>query len=249
VNISPLGELVPLEVINSDSFDSQKRVTETTFTMRVKPLSSIARAVKYMKVRVQSMCESSLDNLNREPIQQSAYLQKMTWSQKCPEVRFDGETLRDYKFSQVSKARPDALKLKVFNPDRSVLWPDALPVKPTTNPNLAAIKVQYRPVGEGEWISAKSSAEHATTAEKSDSFKKNLLCPHSRGGGCPFAWDVNNEFDQMLSGFKDGTYEVRVKSFCVKGDVFAETSVHEFTSDEVLTLVVDTVKPLASELK
>ena len=53
----------------------------------------------------------------------------------------------------------------------------------------------------------------------------------------------------MLSGFKDGTYEVRVKSFCVKGDVFAETSVHEFTSDEVLTLVVDTVKPLASELK
>lgn len=249
VNISPLGELVPLEVINSDSFDSQKRVTETTFTMRVKPLSSITRAVKYMKVRVQSMCESSLDNLNREPIQQNQYLQKMTWSQKCPEVRFDGETLRDYKFSQVSKARPDALKLKVFNPDRSVLWPDALPVKPTTNPNLAAIKVQYRPVGEGEWISAKSSAEHATTAEKSDSFKKNLLCPHSRGGGCPFAWDVNNEFDQMLSGFKDGTYEVRVKSFCVKGDVFAETSVHEFTSDEVLTLVVDTVKPLASELK
>jgi hypothetical protein len=50
----------------------------------------------------------------------------------------------------------------------------------------------------------------------------------------------------MLSGFKDGIYEVRAKSFCVRGDAFADASVHESVSSQTLSLLVDTVQPLPS---
>jgi len=47
-----------------------------------------------------------------------------------------------------------------------------------------------------------------------------------------------------LSGFKDGLYEVRVKSFCSGGGKFASMDVHEFVSDQRLIVNVDTGAPI-----
>ena len=247
VNISPLGAVVPLEVLNSDLLNSQSvAIRKTVLTVKVKPASVLTRDVNYMQMRIQSLCESGLSNLNRDPISSTAYLQKMSWSQRCPRVEFDASTMNQYGSASVSRSKSAPLKLKVFNPDREVLWPSSGTVTPQTNERLASVKVQYRVVGKGEWISAKVPAKDATSAEKKDSYKKNLLCAYSRGGGCPFDWDVNNENEQMLSGFKDGIYEVRAKSFCVRGDAFADASVHESVSSQTLSLLVDTVQPLPS---
>ena len=251
VRAAPLGEIIALDVVNSDLLNSQATShRKTVLTLKVKPLSVLTRELRYVQLRIQSMCESRMFEsrmLDRDPIQSTVYLQQMTWSQKCPDVNFDSGTVNQYASASVSKSNPGPLKLKVFNPTREVLWPsDASPSTAQTNPRLASVKVQYRLVGQGEWISAKVPAAAATETEAKDSYKKNLLCPYSRSGGCPFDWDVNNENEQMLSGFKDGVYEIRVKAFCKGGDAFADVSVHESVSSESLTLTVDTVKPLPS---
>jgi len=62
--------------------------------------------------------------------------------------------------------------------------------------------------------------------------------------GCSFDWNMNNDYEKMLSGFKDALYEVRVKSFCSGGGKFASMDVHEFVSDQRLIVNVDTGAPI-----
>jgi len=57
---------------------------------------------------------------------------------------------------------------------------------------------------------------------------------------------VNNQYEKLLSGFKDDVYELRLKTFCFGGSSLADASVHEYVSDQRLTLNVDTVSPMAS---
>ena len=58
---------------------------------------------------------------------------------------------------------------------------------------------------------------------------------------------MNNRYEQMLSGFKDGVYEVRVKTFCFGGHAFAHQDVHSFTSPTTLSLTIDTVRPIVHQ--
>ena len=48
----------------------------------------------------------------------------------------------------------------------------------------------------------------------------------------------------MLSGFKDGKYELRLKNFCTEADALADASIHEYVSEQKLLLTVDTVAPV-----
>jgi len=191
-----------------------------------------------------SLCESDLSNLNREQIGHTIPLRQMTWSQRCPKVAFDGTTIADYSSYSVSPSSANPLKLTVNNPDQAVLWPGGPKddVVPAMNQNLKLVRLQYRPVGVGEWITAKSE-----DSEENDK-KKNLLCGDSRTEGCKFEWDVNNQFEKLLSGFKDGVYELRVKNFCFGGHTLAESSVHEYVSEQRLSLTVDTFKPIPQSL-
>jgi hypothetical protein len=245
VRMAPLGDITPFKFIDGDLLTVQKKVQTTTFTLAVNPLGDLTQNIKYVMLRVESLCEFDLwenSNFNRDPVGHAIPLREMSWSQRCPEVQFDGSTLANYLTMSVSDPSPNRapLRLAVINPNRAVLWPGSAndEVLPTMNMNLKLVRIQYRPVSGGEWITAK--AEDSDERDK----KKNLLCGDSRTEGCKFEWDVHNRYEKLLSGFKDGTYEVRVKNFCFGGSAFAHPSVHSFVAEETLTLTVDTVAPL-----
>ena len=77
-------------------------------------------------------------------------------------------------FSSVSPESSRVLELKVNNPDQYVLWPDEAVTDSLMNRALTFVRLQYRPVSGGEWITAKS--EESTETDK----KFNILCDASR---------------------------------------------------------------------
>jgi hypothetical protein len=111
------------------------------------------------------------------------------------------------------------------------------------NGRLKLVRLQYRPVSGGEWITAKDEGSPETDK------KFNLLCADSRTEGCKFDWVVNNQFEKLLSGFKDNVYELRLKNFCFGGPSLADPSVHEFVGDQRLTLTVDTKLPMVTHVE
>tara|TARA_Y100001954_G_scaffold83178_1_gene91390 strand:+ start:57 stop:1124 length:1068 start_codon:yes stop_codon:yes gene_type:complete len=173
----------------------------------------------------------------------------MTWSRHCPKVAFSETTMarEDSYFTKKADSADMFLNLTVINPDRFNLWPtgnDATNNPSLVNEHLKYVRLQYRSVKGGEWISAKD-----TKAPASQSFKANLLCDNSRTQ-CRFDWDLSNlGYDKLLSGYKDGAYELRLKSYCAGGHSSAEAAVHEYVSDQILTLKVDTKRPLVRDLK
>jgi len=197
------------------------------------------RSMRYVQLRLQSLCETRMRegaNLYRSPISYTQNLVEMSWSRACPKVQFDESTVNKYSFSSHSRGS-NLFSVTVINPDQYVLWPDADATNPLMNERLELVRLQYRPVSGGEWITAKDEAS-------SESDKKfNLLCGSSRTEGCKFHWEINNKYDNLLSGFKDDVYEVRVKNFCFGGSSLADTSVHEYVSDQRLTMTVDTKEP------
>jgi hypothetical protein len=245
VPISPLGDLYPFKFAAGDSLDVQKRVMQTTFTLAVEP-GYDTTAINYLGLSLESLCEAELAShashgMYRAPISHTIPLSEMSWAKRCPAVQFDPSTVAKYLFSSVSPKSASTLELKVNNPDQSMLWPSSS-ASPTANENLKFVRVQYRPVSGGEWITAKD--ESSSESDK----KKNLLCADSRSEGCAFDWNVHNQYERLLSGFKDGTYEIRVKNFCAGGPSLAESSVHEYIAEQKLTLTVDTFAPIAQTL-
>jgi hypothetical protein len=67
--------------------------------------------------------------------------------------------------------------------------------------------------------------------------------------GCAFDWVINNQFEKLLSGFKDNVYELRLKNFCFGGPSLAEPSVHEYVGEQRLTLTVDTKRPMIGSIE
>jgi len=162
----------------------------------------------------------------------------MSWSQPCPKVQFDETTIANYLYSSQSPSTTGVLNLKVNNPDQYNLWPDAAVTNPLMNAALSKVRLQYRPVSGGEWITAKDAGSSETDK------KFNILCGNSRTEGCAFNWSINNQYEKLLSGFKDSVYEIRLKNFCFGGPSLADPSVHEFVGDQRLTLTVDTKRPM-----
>jgi len=234
-----IGSYMPLKFINGDALTDQKRASQMFMNFGVEP-GYATRDIRYMQLRLESLCEMDFSQLYRSPIAFTKDLDHMRWEMSCPRVQFDTATVASYLTSTVSTGTSSVLNLVVNNPDQYSLWPDdrERPSDALMNTRLKYVRLQYRPVTGGEWITAKD--------ERSDERDKkfNLLCPHSRGNGCRFEWDTAGRFDKLLSGFKDGKYELRLKNFCTGADALADTSVHEYISDQKLLLTVDTVAPV-----
>ena len=236
-----IDQLMPL-VIRGDALDRQKSVARRYLNFAVEP-GFATRRIAHLQLQLVSLCENDMD-LYRDPISVDLNVDQMSWSQPCPKVQFDEGTMAKYLFSGQSPSSSGVLNLKVNNPNQYVLWPDASLSDPLMNERLTFVRLQYRPVSGGEWITAKD--ESSSESDK----KFNLLCGDSRSEGCKFDWKINNQFEKLLSGFKDNVYELRLKSFCFGGPSLAESSVHEFVGDQRLTLTVDSKRPLAiSELR
>ena len=236
------GSKYSLYWVEGDSLDKQSRVSEYALTLAVEP-GYATKSIQYLALRLQSICETDLwENVNtyRDPIAFTTRIpDAANWLSACPKVLFTESTMANYASHSASLAAPEPLELKVFNPDPNILWPVDGIDDPLMNGNLVKVYLQYRPLSGGEWITAKDSS--STVKEN---FKFNIMCPDSLTEGCSFDWNMNNDYEKMLSGFKDGLYEVRVKSFCSGGGKFASMDVHEFVSDQRLIVNVDTGAPI-----
>ena len=231
-----IDELTPF-MIGGDALDRQKLVSRRFLNFAVEP-GFATRRIAHLQLQLVSLCENDM-NLYRDPISVDLNVDPMSWSQPCPKVQFDESTMVKYLYSGQSPSSSGVLNLKVNNPDQYVLWPDASLSNVLMNERLKFVRLQYRPVSGGEWITAKD--ESSSESDK----KFNLLCGDSRSEGCKFDWKINNQFEKLLSGFKDNVYELRLKNFCFGGPSLAESSVHEFVGDQRLSLTVDTKRPLA----
>ena len=238
-----LGDALEM-IVFGDNRDGKQRVKETSLYLSVSP--GVEQKIQYAQIELLSFCEADMQThggMYRYPINSKISLDVMSWEANCPPVAFDATTMTRHAFTAVSQP-DDSLTVTVFNPDAENLWPtsNALPdQRRLINDRLSLVRLQYRTQGAGEWITAK--AEDSTEQSK----KKNMLCDSSRLDGCRFEWFVNNQYEKLLSGFKDGLYEVRVKNFCFGGPSLALDSVHEYVSDQILSLSVDTVKPMERE--
>ena len=221
-----------------DALESQRTVHKTVFNLGFKPTQTSHPIIEHIQVEIGSLCEMQISydgaGLYRDPIAVKAQLEKMRWESKCPSVTFSKSTVIDSEITRANSTAPP-LRLVVVNPDSGNLW--------DSSTRLEKVVVQYRPLSGGEWITAKED----DVKYKSDSYKKNLICEHSRTSGCTWDWDLNNKYDKLLSGYKDGAYEVRVKNFCSGGDAFAATEVHEYVGDKTLLLFTDTKNPLVEQ--
>ena len=235
-NSFSIGDYMPFKFVSGDILDRQKLISRQHLSFAVAP-GFATRSIKYLQLKLTSLCESDMD-LYREPISHTVDLDAMSWMQPCPKVQFDEATMSKYSFSAQSLSSSGVLSLKVNNPDQYVLWPDADVSDALMNERLKLVRLQYRPASGGEWITAKD--EGSAEIDK----KFNLLCEHSRTEGCTFDWKINNQFEKLLSGFKDDTYELRVKNFCFGGSALADPSIHEYASDQRLSLIVDTTYPM-----
>ena len=238
-----IGSYMPLKFINGDDLTDQKRVSQMFMNFGVEP-GYATRDIRYMQLRLESLCEMDFPQMYRSPIAFTKDLDHMRWEMSCPKVQFDTATIESYLTSTVSTGTSSVLNLVVNNPDQYSLWPDdrEQPSDALMNARLKYVRLQYRPVTGGEWITAKD----VDSDERDKKF--NLLCPYSRGNGCRFEWDTAGRFDRLLSGFKDGKYELRLKNFCTEADALADASVHEYVSEQKLLLTVDTVAPVITRI-
>ena len=227
--IIPNGDVFPFKFIGGDGLNVQKRVAMTQFTLAVTPEVARARSMKYLVLRVLSLCEFTFwDNWRHAgtPIGHQIPLGEMSWSSNCPIASFNQATMDAYEFATVLQSA-QTLALSVFNPDRENLWPSSATPRESSNARLSKVYVQYRSKQGGEWI----TATHTTS-----SAKKNLLCDYSRDGGCEFDWSVER--------LPEGEYEVRVKTFCTDNGVFASPDVRGRVDEKMLQLRIDRTPPV-----
>ena len=236
-----VDDLMPLNFISGDALDRQQLVTQRYLIFAVEP-GFATSTIDHLQLQLVSLCESDM-NLYRDPISVNVNVDPMSWSQPCPKVQFDESTMSKYLFSSQSPSSSGELNLRVNNPDQYVLWPDENVTNALMNERLKLVRLQYRPVSGGEWITAKDESSIETDK------KFNLLCADSRTEGCKFDWVINNQFEKLLSGFKDNMYELRLKNFCFGGPSLADPSVHEYVGDQRLTLTVDTKLPMVTRVE
>ena len=213
VNLWAFGEVLPLKRIAGERLETQHVVRETNIVMSISRDVAVFES-KYIGISLVSLCESMLEShMYRPIISSSVSLGPMTWSRHCPKVAFseNDDGREDSYFTKKADSADTFLNLTVINPDRFNLWPtgnDATNNPSLVNEHLKYVRLQYRSVKGGEWIAAKD-----TKAPASESFKANLLCDNSRTQ-CRFDWDLSNfGYDKLLSGYKDGAYELRLKSY------------------------------------
>jgi len=220
--LPPLGDVVPLKFSDGDSLRSQKHARKTSFTMSIGRGPTALSKLKYLRLQLVSLCEFDLNdstNLYRAPIGDTISLGTISWLTNCPEVSFTKKTLEDHEATQyISRQQPDQ-PIFEFGVDFDA-----------SSDNLEKVLLQYRKPGE-EWDAWR----------RTDGEQMNLKTNFIEKGGL-FQWNIND--NKLLSGFNDGEYEVRAKSFCTGGSNVIPSTQYAITN-EVLTLVVDTTPPFA----
>ena len=248
IHMWAFGEVLPLKRLAGDFLDTQSVVHESHLALSVEPADGLYESL-HLGVSLVSLCESMIESyMDRPIISSTTSLGAMSWSMKCPKVAFHPSTLNkpDDYFVKSAKSDSTVLKLLAINPNRYSLWPDdqlSENAQLVMNEALRYVYLQYRPLTGGEWLTAKDEVEGDGTDKKF-----NLLCPDSRGDGCAFDWNLNDKYEKLLSGYKDGRYEIRLKTYCVGGSHLADEAVHSYVSDQTLVLTIDTKTPLIGAL-
>jgi len=219
--LPPLGDVVPLKFAGGDGMRTQNTVRKTSFTLTIGRGGSALSKLEYVGLRLVSLCEFELQegrNFDRTPIGDTVRLGTITWAHECPSVAFGKRTVEKYAYRSISVHDAKTLEIEVYGELESE--------------DVKFSRLQYRRVGSGgEWTSARTTSSSGSL-EKAD--MRDFTVEN-------FVWNIDSD-ENLMSGYRDGEYEVRVKNFC-GGSVSAGAEVYQYVSDQTLTLNVDTFAP------
>ena len=140
------------------------------------------------------------------------------------------------------------MNLTVTNPDPLNLWSsdwmdgNSKKTNHLVHKNVQFVRLQWRNLGEGEWINAWDMNGNDADIWKNDIVDGDVQCAASRGAGCEMKWNLERQY--FFNGLKDGSYEIGAKVFCSGYDSFATSKeVRSSITDENLNLVVDIDPP------
>ena len=244
--LAPYQSLVPLHDI--PSVDANGNLKHTRLSLNIAK-GKFAQSYSSVGVQLVSECEWALsrDILYRSPISSSAYLGDFKWERECPKVMWDETTYNTYLNTMISKNTSPLINMTLLNPDPLNLWSadyvegDSKKTNHLVHPSVAFVRVQWRKLGEGEWINSWDMVGDNPNIWQRKTEDADVQCTSSRGEGCSFKW--NTERQHFLSGLKDGTWEVRAKVFCYGYDSFATSEVKASVTEENLNVVDDVTSP------
>ena len=87
-----MGSYMPLKFIKGDALADQKRASQMFMNFAVEP-GYATRDIRYMQLRLESLCERDFSQLYRSPIAFTKDLDHMRWEMSCPKVQFDTATI------------------------------------------------------------------------------------------------------------------------------------------------------------
>jgi len=227
------------------SVDEDGNLKRTRLSLNVAK-GKFAQSYSSIGVQIVSECEFPLE-FYRDPISSSAYLGDFKWERECPKVMWDETTYNTYLNTIISKNTSPVINMTLLNPDPLNLWSedyvegDSKQTNYLVHPNVEFVRVQWRKLGQGEWMNSWDMVGDNPDIWKRDVKDADVQCKFARGKGCAFKW--NTERQHFLSGLKDGTWEVRAKVFCSGYDSFATSEVKASVTEENLNVVVDVTSP------
>tara|TARA_B100000519_G_scaffold65510_1_gene55648 strand:- start:2026 stop:3219 length:1194 start_codon:yes stop_codon:yes gene_type:complete len=187
----------------------------------------------------------------REALSSTTFLGDFKWEKECPKVTWNDATYNTYLNYVASKEKSPYMNLTVTNPDPLNLWSsdwvdgNSKKTNHLVHKNVQFVRLQWRNLGEGEWINAWDMNGNDADIWKNDIVDGDVQCAASRGAGCEMKWNLERQY--FFNGLKDGSYEIRAKVFCSGYDSFATSEVRSSITDENLNLVVDIDPPEATE--
>ncbi|CAL6288116.1 unnamed protein product [Bathycoccus prasinos] len=245
-SLAPFHSLVPLHDV--PSVDKNGDLKYTRLSLNVMK-GQFAQQYSSIGVQLVSECEwtMSRDILYRPPISSTAFLGDFKWERECPKVEWGVTTYNTYLNTLVSKKTSPYINVTLMNPDPLSLWSadykkgDLDKTNHLVHPNVEFVRVQWRRLGQGEWINSWDMLGDDPNIWKRDVKDADVHCKSARGTGCEFKWNVERQY--FLNGLKDGTWEVRAKVFCSGYDAFATSKVKGSVTEENLNVIVDVTAP------
>jgi hypothetical protein len=245
--LAPFSTVLPLHDVPSVDDDGKLKYTRLSLNIGK---GKFAHEYGSIGVQLVSECEwqMSRDWLYRSPISSTAYLGDFKWERECPKVNWDSTTYNAYLNAVFSKKTSPYVNVTLMNPDPLNLWSadfvkgDLKKTNHLVHPNVEFVRVQWRKLGQGEWINSWDMVGEDSNIWKRDVKDADVQCKSARGEGCGFKWNLERQY--FLNGLKDGAWEIRAKVFCSGYDSFATSEVKGSVTEENLNLVVDVSDPV-----
>jgi hypothetical protein len=245
-NLAPFQQLVSLHDV--PSVDDNGNLKYTRLSLNIQR-GKFSQEYSSIGVELVSECEwtMSRDILYRSPISSKAYLGDFKWERECPKVEWDATTYNTYLNTLVSKKTSPYINITLMNPDPLNLWSadfvegDLKKTNHLVHPNVAFVRVQWRKLGQGEWINSWDMLGDNPDIWQRKTEDADVQCKSSRGEGCSFKWNMERQY--FLSGLKDGAWEIRAKVFCGGYDAFATSEIKGSVTEENLNVIVDVTPP------